>query len=179
MTDQKGDHTIDREFLKAVRRVAGFRVAPRQIAPVLSALETRGQAITPENVAQIVTMIERGERSARQRRNADLWRQLGTYLALEGKPPHPEAQRALIGRVRRILGERHPDRVLLAVAVALGAAGYPIEARTIADAIRWLESRLGPVLTAETVEPYLREAIEAVAPLDGVGTKKPPRKPRR
>ena len=179
MTSQKSDRTVDREFLQAVRRLAGFRVAPRQIAPVLAALESRGQPTTPEHVARIVTAIGQGERSTRQRRNADLWRQLGAYLAMEGKPAHPEAQRALIGRVRRILGERQPDRVLLAVAVALGAAGYPIEARTIADAIRWLESHVGPALTAETVEPYLQQAIEAVTPLVGRATTRPSRKPRR
>lgn len=179
MTNERSGQMIDREFLQAVRRAAGFRVAPRQVAPVLAALESRDQPITPENVARIVTLIEQGERSARQRRNAELWRQLGAYLALEEKPAHPEAQRALIGRVRRILGERQPDRVLLEVAVALGAAGYPIEARTIADTIRWLESRLGPTLTAEAIQPYLQEAIDAVAPLVRATIRRSPRKTRR
>ncbi|GBD21006.1 hypothetical protein HRbin28_01455 [bacterium HR28] len=155
--------TIDRSFLQAVRKAAGFRVSPRQIAPVMEALERRHRPITPETVAELVVAIEQGERSARQRRNADLWRLVGAYLALEGKPAHPEAQRALLGRVRRILGERQPDRVLLEVAAALGAAGHPLEARTIADAVRWLESRLGPALTAEVIQPYLKQAVEAVA----------------
>jgi hypothetical protein len=51
----------------------------------------------------------------------------------------------------------------LEVAVALGAAGYPIEARTVTDAVRWLESKLGPTLTAETIEPYLAQAVAAVS----------------
>ncbi len=154
---------IDRAFLQAVRRAAGCRASPRQVMPVIAALEQRHRPVTPEEVARILKTIEQGVRSARQYRNADLWREMGAYLALEGKPAHPEAQRELIGRVRRILGERHSDRVLLRVAVALGAAGHPIEARTIADAIRWLESRLGPELAADTIEPYLDQAIDAVA----------------
>jgi hypothetical protein len=179
METSSTDPGLEREFLQAVRRTAGFRASPRQIAPVLTALRTRGLPITPEIVARIVTEVERGERSSRQRRNSELWRQLGAYLALEDKPAHPEAQRALIGRVRRILGERHSDRVLLEVAVALGAAGYPLEARTIADAVRWLESRLGPNLTAEAIEPYLEQAVEAVATLAHTSAKKPARKRRR
>ncbi len=155
--------TIDRSFLQAVRKAAGFRVSPRQIAPVIEVLERRHRPITPETVAEIVVAIEQGERSARQRRNADLWRLLGAYLALEGKPAHPEAQRALLGRVRRILGKRLSDRTLLEVAAALGAAGQPLDARRIADVVSWLESRLGSVLTAETVQPYLERAVEAVA----------------
>lgn len=155
--------TVDRSFLQAVRRAAGFRVAPRMVAPVIEALERRGRPVTPETVAQIVKTIEEGERSTRQRRHAELWRLLGAYLALDGKPAHLEAQRELIGRVRRILGERLPDRVLLQVAAALGAAGVPLEARTIADAIRWLESRLGPELTTTDLEPHLPLAAQAVS----------------
>lgn len=158
-----GSGTIDRAFLQAVRKAAGYRASPRQIIPVVRALTARQRPVTPEVVARLLGEIEQGERSARQRRNAELWRELGTYLALEGKPAHPEAQRALLGRIRRILGERHSDRVLLEVAVALGAAGYPIEARTVADAVRWLESKLGPTLTAETIEPYLAQAVAAVS----------------
>ncbi|MCX7622495.1 MAG: hypothetical protein N2Z82_01880 [Thermomicrobium sp.] len=178
METERTEDRIDRTFLQAVRKAAGFRVSPRQAEPVVAALRRR-QPVTPEIVARIVAAIEQRERSARQRRNADLWRQLGTFLVLEGKPAHLEAQRALIGRVRRILGERHPDRVLLEVAVALGAAGYPLEARTIADAVRWLESRLGHELTAEAVEPYLDQAVEAVATLARSRKRPPARRPRR
>lgn len=155
--------TLDRSFLQAVRRIAGFRVSPRQLGPAIEALEQQRRPVTPEAVANLVMAVEQGERSARQRRNADLWRLLGAYLALEGKPAHFEAQRALVGRVRRLLGERLSDRILLEVAVALGAAGIPIEAQRVAAVVRWLESRLGPDLTAEAIRPHLRRAIEATA----------------
>lgn len=125
------------EFLRAVRRAAGWRVSPRHVAPVLEALQQTGSPVSVERVAELVSTIH-GDRSARQRRYPELWRLVGAYLALQGRPAHPEAQRAFIGRCRRLVGASVSDALLLHVAAAAGASGKPLEARTVAGAARWL-----------------------------------------
>lgn len=150
------------EFLRAVRRAAGWRVSPRYLEPVLEALQHTGTPVTVERVAELVSAIH-GDRSARQRRHPELWRLMGAYLALQGKPAHPEAQRAFIGRCRRLIGAQVSDSLLLAVAAEAGAAGKPLEARLIARAVRWLLERGAAEADAEQLDELLPRAIEAAA----------------
>ncbi len=147
------------EFLHAVRRAAGWRVSPREIEPVVEALRRTRAPVTPERVAEVVSAL-RGERSARQRRHPELWRLLGAYLALQGKPAHPEAQRAFIGRCRRLLGDQVSDLVLLSVATEVGATGKPLDARFVARATRWLLEQGVTGAEAERLEELLPQAIE-------------------
>lgn len=160
---EKSQECVDRAFVAEVRKAAGFRVSPRQISPILEALRQRGCPINPAAVAELVKVGEAGDASARQRRNAYFWRLLGAYLALDGKPAHREAQRAFIGRVRRLVQQHYPDRVLLEIAVAIGAAGFPLEASTVASAVRWLQEQLGSDLQARDLAPFLDEAAKAAA----------------
>jgi hypothetical protein len=150
------------EFLRAVRRAAGWRVSPRHLEPVLEALQHTGTPVTVERVAELVSAIH-GDRSARQRRHPELWRLMGAYLALQGKPAHPEAQRAFIGRCRRLIGAQVSDFLLLAVAAEAGAAGKPLEARLIARAVRWLLEHGAAEADTEQIDELLPRAIEAAA----------------
>lgn len=158
---EKSQESVDRAFVAEVRKAAGFRISPRAVSPILEALRRRGRPINPAAVAELVKVVEAGDASARQRRNAYFWRLLGAYLALEGKPAHREAQRAFIGRVRRLVQQQYPDRVLLEIAVAIGAAGFPLGASTVASAVRWLQEQLGSDLQARDLAPFLDEAAKA------------------
>lgn len=150
------------EFLRAVRRAAGWRVSPRHLEPVLEAFRRTRTPVTVERVAELVSTIH-GDRSARQRRHPELWRLLGSYLALQGRPAHPEAQRAFIGRCRRLIGAEVSDTLLLAVATEAGAAGKPLEARFVARAVRWLLERGAAGADPEQIDELLPQAIEAAS----------------
>jgi len=149
------------EFLRAVRKAAGWRVSPRHVDPVIVALHQAGKPITVERVADLVNAL-RGERSHRQRRNTDLWQMLGAHLALQGQPAHPEAQRALLGRIKRLVAADLPDSVLLTVAVHVAAAGHRLEAHLVAHVVRWLLEHYGSAeLDSEQLERVLPQAIHA------------------
>jgi len=160
------------EFLRAVRLAAGRRVSPREIEPVLEALRKTRTPVTPQRVAELVAAIH-GDRSARQRRYPELWRLLGAYLSLQGKPAHPQAQLALIGRCRRLVGDEVSDVVLLTVGAEIGASGKPLDARFIARVVRWLLEQGLSGAELERLDELLPRAIEAAA-----RAARPTRRPR-
>jgi hypothetical protein len=163
------------EFLRAVRKAAGWRVSPRHVDPVIVALHQAGKPITVERVAELVNEL-RGERSHRQRRNTDLWQMLGAHLALQGQPAHPEAQRALLGRIKRLVAADLPDSVLLTVAVHVAAAGHQLEAHLVAHVVHWLlEHYDSAELDSEQLERVLPQAIHTA--LRRPRTQRPSRQP--
>ncbi|MDI3341263.1 MAG: hypothetical protein QJR03_12110 [Sphaerobacter sp.] len=172
----EGTATTSRAFLDAVRRAAGWRVSPREVAAALAAIESAGQEPTPERVARIAAAT-RGERSQRQRRHPDLWRRLGAQLALHGQPSDPEAQRAFIGRVRAIAGIRS-DALALRVALAVADHGGPLDARSVGEITRWLLRRVGEVPADEAIAEAVPAAIQAIQESRS-GADRPPRPGRR
>jgi len=149
-----------RAFLDAVRRAAGWRVSPREVAAAVEAIETSGGTPTPERVARVAA-ASRGERSQRQRRHADLWRLLGAQLAVHGKPSDPEAQRAFVGRARAAAGEGS-DALILRVALEVAANQGPLDPRSVGEITRWLLANTGDDLSDETLTARVPEAIAAL-----------------
>lgn len=159
--DVQGPESSDeyRELLTAVRKAAGWRVAPRQLDVALQALEEIEEAPSVERVAEVVDAI-RGERSQRQRRNADLWRLLGAQLAVRGKYSGPDAQQRFIGRAKALASESVPDGDLLMVATALGSANHPLTPEMTADVTTWLSQQVGGGIDENTLEDRLDQAVE-------------------
>lgn len=154
------DDQSERAFLDAVRRAAGWRVSPRQVAAAIEAIETVGDEPTPERVARVVA-AGRGERSQRQRRHADLWRLLGAQLAVHGQPSDPEAQRDFVGRARAVAGEGS-DALVMRVALAVAANQGPMNPRSVGEITRWLLTHEGETLSDEVIAARVPEAIEAL-----------------
>lgn len=148
-----------RDLLTRVRKAAGWRVNPRQLDVTLQALEEAGQERSVERVAEIVDAI-RGERSQRQRRNADLWRLLGAQLAVRGKYSGPDAQQRFIGRAKALSSDGVADSDLLLVATALGSANHPLTPEMTADVTTWLAEQLGGGIDENALEDRLDQAVE-------------------
>lgn len=150
-----------RELLDAVRREAGFRVSPRQLTAALDAL---ADADIEPTVERLVTVIQaaQGERSARQRRHADLWRALGAQLALRGAPADPSAQQAFIGRAKAVARREVSDQVLLRVALAVAAEDIPFEARTVGEVTRWILDHHGADVSDSVILEAVPDALKAV-----------------
>ena len=150
-----------RAFLEAVRRVAGFRVSPREAAAAAEAVTAAGETPSPERVAGVVA-AGRGERSQRQRRHADLWRALGAQLAVRGQPADPDAQRAFVGAARAAARRDVNDALVLRVAVEVAAAEAPLTPRLVGAVTRRVVSRGGRRLDEDDLAEVTREAIPAV-----------------
>lgn len=148
----------DREILKDVRRVAGWRVSPRHLDVAMIALDEVDEEPTVERIAEIATAIH-GEGSRRQKRNADLWRLLGAQLAVRGKRADPEAQLGFIGRAKSLAEDDVSDSDLLLVATALAGANHPLTPEMTADATSMIVEMLGPGFDAEQLDQRLNQAV--------------------
>lgn len=161
-SNQKAAQTEDQKtLLQAVRATAGWRVAPRQLEVAEQALSEAGEEPSVDRLAEVVTAI-RGERSQRQRRNADLWRLLGAQLAVRGKYSGPEAQQRFIGRANAVASTSVPDSDLLLVATALGSANHPQTPEITADVATWILEQTGGEIEETIIEDRLDQAIEVV-----------------
>lgn len=106
------------EFMREVRAEAGFRASPRQVSSALEGLSATSKEITAGTVAEVVK-ASRGDRSQRQRRNAEEWQALGTALTIQGQDGSPEGQREFIGVARQVAGPHATDNLLLQVSLIL------------------------------------------------------------
>lgn len=149
----------DREILKDVRRIAGWRVSPRHLDVAMIALDEVGEEPTVERIAEIATALH-GDGSRRQKRNADLWRLLGAQLAARGKKADPDAQLAFIGRAKSLADEDLSDSDLLLVATALAGANHPLTPEMTADATSMIVEMLGPGFDAEQLDERLDRAVD-------------------
>jgi hypothetical protein len=148
-----------RDVLQRVREVAGWRVSPRHIEAAAQALAEIGETPTVDRLAKVVSAFH-GERSQRQRRNADLWRLFGAQLAVRGKPSAPEAQQEFLGRAKARTDANVSDGDLLLVATALGSANRPFTPEVTADVVTWLAHQLGTGFDPDAVEDRLDQAVE-------------------
>lgn len=154
------DAVESRAFLDAVRRAAGWRVSPREVATAVEAIADAGQTPTPELVARVAA-AGRGERSQRQRRHADLWRRLGAQLAVRGLESDPEAQRAFVGRARAI-AKVSSDALVLQVALQVAANDGPLNPRVVGQVTEWLVNHAGLPLSEEAIRENVPQALEAI-----------------
>jgi hypothetical protein len=148
------------EFVTAVRAVAGFRVAPRQIAAAVEELERAGQTVNVAAVAQIVEG-SRGPSAERQRRHSDDWRALGAALALRGMDGTPEGQRAFIGAARQAAGPQANDSLLLTVALTIAGEGRALLAPTVGTVARSI-ARSARDLSAADIVNLTRSELRAL-----------------
>jgi hypothetical protein len=157
----QSNESDEKHLLKDVRAAAGWRVAPRHLEVAVQALVEVGEEPKVERLAEVASAI-RGERSQRQRRNADLWRLLGAQLAVRGKYSEPEAQQAFVGRAKALASDRVPDVDLLLVATALGSANHPQTPEITADVASWLIEQTGGEIDEAVIDDRLDQAVEAV-----------------
>lgn len=148
-----------RALLTAVRKQAGWRVAPRHLDVALQALGETGEEYTVPRIAEVVNAFQ-GERSQRQRKNADLWRLLGAQLAVRGKFSGPDAQQKFIGRAKALAAEGISDGDLLIVATALGSANHPLTPDITAEVTTWLIEQLGDDFDENALGDRLDQAVE-------------------
>jgi hypothetical protein len=170
MTDEHVTDTVEidgeelpidsREVLQRVREAAGWRVSPRHIEAAAQAFAEIDETPSVARLAQVVSAFH-GERSQRQRRNADLWRLFGAQLAVRGKPCTPEAQQEFIGRAKARTDARVSDGDLLLVATSLGSANHPLTPEVTADVTTWLSEQFGTEFESDAVEERLDQAVEA------------------
>ena len=149
------------EFLESVRRVAGWRVSPRQLEAAVEALVDAGQEPTARRVVEVV-MSTTGQRSQRQRRHPEFWRLFGAQLAAQGKPATPEAQRDFIRQAHSFAGNKVNDRILLLLAIQVAANETPLEPRLVGETAKWLLRNRGEPLSEETIGESVPAAIAAV-----------------
>jgi hypothetical protein len=119
-----------REFVDEVRAAAGTRVSPRQIAAIVTQMSQSGSEVTPATVAELAQSAT-GDRSQRQQRNADEWRELGAALTLRGLDGSTNGQRAFVGGARRIAGKGATDALILRIALALSELGAALDMETV------------------------------------------------
>jgi hypothetical protein len=150
----------ERELLKEIRKLAGWRVSPRHLDVAMIALDEVGEEPSPQRITEIVTAFH-GAGSKRQKRNSDLWRLLGAQLAVRGKSADPDAQLAFIGRAKALTEDNASDSDLLLVATALGSANHPLTPEVTADATTWIIDTLGPAFEPDALEDRLDQAVEA------------------
>lgn len=151
-SNDAGQQPGETDLLAAVRRAAGWRVSPRQLAAAMDATSGIEGEPSPERLAELIDAM-RGDRSQRQSRHAELWRALGAELAVRGQPSDPAAQRAFIGEARARAGHWAGDGLLLRIALQVAASGVtdepeaepfePIEPRQVALVARGLRRRFG------------------------------------
>lgn len=160
--DGNGPHETGdyRALLQSVRQAAGWRVAPRHLDVAIQALGEIGEEFDVERLAEVVNALH-GDRSQRQRRNADLWRLLGAQLAVRGKYGGPDAQQRFIGRAKALSGESITDGDLLMVATSLGSANHALTPEITADATSWIVEQFGPDLDPSVIDDHLDQAVEA------------------
>lgn len=118
------------EFVDEVRSAVGFRASPRQITAAVEGLADAGEHISTAAVAGVVK-ASRGNRSQRQRRNAQDWQALGAALTLQRLDGSPDGQREFIGIARQVAGPQASDNLLLKVSLALAAEGIELSTRNI------------------------------------------------
>jgi hypothetical protein len=166
------------EFVREVRRAAGWRVAPRHIDAAVQALNEIGEAPTAERVAEIATELH-GGRSQRQRRNADLWRLLGAQLTARGKPGDPDAQQAFIGRARAECQVAVSDAMLLTIATSLANANHPLTPVMTGQVADLLASRFDisdETALTEAIETHLDQTVTDVLAERGSDRPRPRRR---
>lgn len=155
---QEPFETGQRPFLAAVRRAAGWRVSPRQLAAALEAIAESDEEATPERVAEVASAA-RGEPSARQRRHGELWRTLGAQLIVQGHPGDPAAQLAFVGAARSAARRNVSDLLLITTAIELAAEGRRIDPPLVGSVARILRARLGPEASPDEIAQALPEAM--------------------
>jgi hypothetical protein len=148
-------------FVADVRRAAGFRASPREVAAAVEQLAQAQAPITPQRVATTIA-ASRGGRSQRQQRHASEWRALGAALSVRGLDGSPAAQRDLIGVARAIAGPRASDVLLLGVALGVAEHGGALDAKTIGAIGRRL-ARSAADLDPEDISRLVREELRALA----------------
>lgn len=148
----------DRPFLAAVRRAAGWRVSPRQLAAALEAIADSAEEATPARVAEVASAA-RGEPSARQRRHGDLWRTLGAQLIVQGRPGDPAAQSAFIGAARTAARRNVSDLLLINVALELATEGRPLDPALVGSVARIVRARLGPGASPDEIARAVPDAM--------------------
>jgi hypothetical protein len=156
----KGVLTPAAEFVADVRRAAGFRVSPREVAAALAQVAPGSRPVTANGIADIVSSL-RGQRSARQQRHAADWRALGTQLALRDADGSPAGQRAFIGMARGVAGPRASDALLLQVALAISGMRVTLEPRIVGKVARRLASSARD-LSREAVADQVRREVVAI-----------------
>lgn len=149
------------EFVAEVRAQAGFRAAPRQITAIVQELTRAAQPVTPEAVARLVAEL-RGYSSARQRRNAEEWRTLGSALALRGLDGSPSGQRAFIGAARGAAGTTLSDNLLLTISLTLIESGRALDAETVGEVGKRLGRRVDG-LADDEIAALTREALRDIS----------------
>lgn len=139
---QAGIRVPASEYVASVRKVAGFRVSPREIMAAMTQIGVVGHSFDPEQIAMVIAET-RGNRSHRQLRNSREWRALGALLTLRGHDGSPEGQRTFLSHVRHAAGKRPSDLTLLRVAIATAELGLALDATTIGKAARRLSATIG------------------------------------
>jgi len=151
------------QFIADVRGVAGFRVAPRDVAVAVDQMASAHEPVNVDTVAEMVSAL-RGGRSTRQQRHADSWRTLGAQLAMRGQDGSPEGQRAFIGIAHAIAGPKSTDALLLQIALTLAGKGQRLEAETVGKVGKRLAASaadIDPDQMTRLVERELRSLTRA------------------
>jgi hypothetical protein len=149
---------ITREYLKAVRRAAGFRVSPRQVAAALEALPDDEEP-APMDVAAIIS-ASKGDVSQRQRRHGDYWLVLGARLTVQGDDGSPAGQRAFIGAARAAARRNVSDLLLLQVAAGIAEMDRKLHAEVVGRVSRWISWQHGNELTSDEIVALLPAALQ-------------------
>lgn len=147
-------------FVDDVRRVAGFRVSPREVAVAVDQAVQSAQQVTVEQVATIVAGT-RGNRSQRQQRHAADWRALGALLSMRGLDGSPSGQRAFIGAARSVAGQRATDSLLLGIALALADLGAALESNNVGLIARRLATS-APDLSRDDIATLVKNELRAI-----------------
>lgn len=144
------------EFVQQVRAKAGFRASPRQVSAAIEGLDATGKPIDVDGVADIVK-ASRGNRSQRQRRNAEDWQALGATLTIQGQDGSPEGQREFIGIARQVAGPHATDALLLQVSRILGDQKTRLEPQSVGLVAKRLAKSAPDLSPDQLSEQVLRE----------------------
>lgn len=144
------------EFVQLVRAEAGFRASPRQISAAIEGLDSTGKVINVEGVSELVK-ASRGDRSQRQRRNAEDWNALGAALTIQNQDGSPEGQREFIGIARQVAGPHATDALLLHVSRILAESKSRLEPQSVGLVAKRLARSAADLSPDQLSEQVLRE----------------------
>lgn len=155
-----GVMTPARDFIDQVRQAAGTRVAPRDIAAIVTQIGLSGAEVTADAVAEIAA-ASTGGRSQRQGRNADQWRALGAALALRDLDGSTDGQRAFVGEARRVAGRAATDALVLQIALALADIGATFDAETVGKLGKRLAAS-APDISPDSMKDIVHSELRAL-----------------